>query len=227
MEKRVFVIDDDENIRQLISLYLLKEGYKIFEFENGELGLAAFKKEEPDLILLDVMMPGLDGYDTLKEIRKKSSVPVIMITAKNETFDKVLGLELGADDYMVKPFEPKELSARIKAVIRRTNIQTQEKDEEVVRVPDLTINMTDFNIIYYGETLELPPKEIELLFFLVSNPNRVYTREQLLDRIWGYDFFGETRTVDVHIKRLREKLNRTNSWEIKTVWGVGYKFRLD
>lgn len=228
MNKKVFIVDDDENIRELISLYLTKEGYNIEQYESGEKGLEAFKENQPDLVLLDIMMPGIDGYDTLKEIRKLGSVPVIMITAKDETFDKVLGLELGADDYIVKPFEPKELTARVKAVIRRFQNTEKPEAEGIVSVPNLTINMTDYNIIYHGETIELPPKEIELLNYLVNHPNRVFTREQLLDHIWGYDFFGETRTVDVHIKRLREKLDQPeNGWEIKTVWGVGYKFKLD
>jgi DNA-binding response OmpR family regulator len=228
MNKKIFIVDDDENIRELISLYLTKEGYVTELYESGEKGLEAFKANAPDLVLLDIMMPGIDGYDTLKEIRKVSAVPVIMITAKDETFDKVLGLELGADDYIVKPFEPKELTARVKAVIRRYQTTDKQEVEGVVSVPNLTINMTDYNIVYYGETIELPPKEIELLNYLVTHPNRVFTREQLLDHIWGYDFFGETRTVDVHIKRLREKLDQPeNGWEIKTVWGVGYKFKLD
>jgi len=228
MNKKIFVVDDDENIRELISLYLTKEGYAVEQFESGEKSLEAFKESTPDLVLLDIMMPGIDGYDTLKEIRKLGSVPVIMITAKDETFDKVLGLELGADDYVVKPFEPKELTARVKAVIRRYQNTEKPEAEGVVSVENLTINMTDYNIIYHGKTLELPPKEIELLNYLVNHPNRVFTREQLLDHIWGYDFFGETRTVDVHIKRLREKLDQPeNGWEIKTVWGVGYKFKLE
>ncbi|MBS7527338.1 MAG: two-component system, OmpR family, response regulator ResD [Clostridiales bacterium] len=228
MNKKIFIVDDDENIRELISLYLTKEGYVTELYESGEKGLEAFKANAPDLVLLDIMMPGIDGYDTLKEIRKISTVPVIMITAKDETFDKVLGLELGADDYIVKPFEPKELTARVKAVIRRYQTTDKQEIEGVVSVPNLTINMTDYNIVYHGETIELPPKEIELLNYLVTHPNRVFTREQLLDHIWGYDFFGETRTVDVHIKRLREKLDQPeNGWEIKTVWGVGYKFKLD
>jgi len=228
MNKKIFIVDDDENIRELISLYLNKEGYTTEQFPSGESVLLAYKDAVPDLILLDIMMPGMDGYDTLKEIRKLGTVPVIMITAKDETFDKVLGLELGADDYVVKPFDPKELTARVKAVIRRFQNADKQESEDIVEVKNLKINMTDYNIIYFGNTLELPPKEIELLNYLVNHPNRVFTREQLLDHIWGYDFFGETRTVDVHIKRLREKLNhQDNGWEIKTVWGVGYKFKLE
>ncbi|GAU77386.1 response regulator transcription factor [Fusibacter sp. 3D3] len=228
MNKKVFIVDDEENIRELISLYLTKEGYSVETYGSGEACLEAFKSNIPDLVLLDIMMPGIDGYDTLKEIRKLGTVPVIMITAKEETFDKVLGLELGADDYIVKPFDPKELTARVKAVIRRFQNTDKADTEGIVSVPNLTINMVDYNIIYFGNTLELPPKEIELLNYLVNHPNRVFTREQLLDHIWGYDFFGETRTVDVHIKRLREKFEKPdNGWEIKTVWGVGYKFKLD
>ena len=228
MNKKVFIVDDEENIRELISLYLTKEGYLVETYGSGEACLEAFKSNVPDLVLLDIMMPGIDGYDTLKEIRKLGTVPVIMITAKEDTFDKVLGLELGADDYIVKPFDPKELTARVKAVIRRFQNTDKADSEGIVSVPNLTINMVDYNISYFGETLELPPKEIELLNYLVNHPNRVFTREQLLDHIWGYDFFGETRTVDVHIKRLREKFERPdNGWEIKTVWGVGYKFKLD
>lgn len=228
MSKRIFVIDDDENIRELITLYLTKEGYAVEQYDSGEKGVEACKANAPDLILLDIMMPGMDGYDTLKAIRKMGSVPVIMVTAKDETFDKVLGLELGADDYIVKPFEPKEMTARVKAVIRRFQMADKLEQEGVVSVANLTINMTDYNVTYFGEILELPPKEIELLNYLVSHPNRVFTREQLLDHIWGYDFFGETRTVDVHIKRLREKFERDdNGWEIKTVWGVGYKFKIE
>lgn len=228
MNKRVFVVDDDENIRELIGLYLKKEGYQVELFESGEKGLEAFKIAPPELMILDIMMPGMDGYDTLKEVRKVGQTPVIMITAKDETFDKVLGLELGADDYIVKPFEPKEMIARVKAVIRRFQPSEPQSTEGIVKVPNLIINMTDYNVTYFNQVLELPPKEIELLNYLVSHPNRVFTREQLLDQIWGYDFFGETRTVDVHIKRLREKFERENNgWEIKTVWGVGYKFKLD
>lgn len=228
VNKKIFVIDDDENIRELISLYLIKEGYVVEQFESGEKGVQALKTSTPDLIMLDIMMPGMDGYDTLKEIRKLGKTPVIMVTAKDETFDKVLGLELGADDYIVKPFEPKEMTARVKAVIRRFMSNDKPDTEGIVSVTNLTINMIDYNVTYFDTVLELPPKEIELLNYLVNNPNRVFTREQLLDRIWGYDFFGETRTVDVHIKRLREKFERENNgWEIKTVWGVGYKFKLD
>lgn len=224
-EKTIFVIDDDQNISELVALYLNKEGFKCHEYNDGESGLNAFQNNAPDLVLLDIMMPGMDGYEVLREIRKISKIPVIMITAKGETFDKVLGLELGADDYIVKPFDPKELTARVKAVIRRYSSQREEKN--IIALPNLTIDMSDFNIKFNGKTIELPPKELELLFYLASNPNRVFTREQLLDQIWGYDYIGESRTVDVHVKRLREKLSGENSWELKTVWGVGYKFQID
>ncbi|BEP29292.1 response regulator transcription factor [Helicovermis profundi] len=223
--KKVFIVDDDPNISGLISLYLSKEGYTTTEFLSGKEMLTKFSENIPDLILLDIMLPEMDGYEVLREIRKISKVPVIMVTAKNDTFDKVLGLELGADDYMVKPFDPKEMLARVKAVIRRYSDTTD--DSNVLVLPNLIINMTDFNLTYFGKKMEIPPKEMELLYHLASHPNRVFTREQLLDQIWGYDYIGETRTVDVHIKRLREKLSNQTEWEIKTVWGVGYKFRLD
>jgi len=224
-EKNIIIIDDDPNISELMSLYLEKEGYQTTEFLSGVEALSKMNDLRPDLILLDVMLPQMDGYEVLGEIRKNSKVPVIMVTAKGDTFDKVLGLELGADDYLVKPFDTKELLARVKAVIRRYSDVIEDKN--VINLPDLLIDMTDFNLTYFGNKMELPPKEMELLYYLASNPNRVFTREQLLDKIWGYDYVGETRTVDVHIKRLREKLNVENSWEIKTVWGVGYKLKVD
>ncbi|MGB3368734.1 MAG: response regulator transcription factor [Acidaminobacteraceae bacterium] len=224
-EKSIIIIDDDPNISELMSLYLEKEGYQTTEFLSGVEALKKMNDLRPDLILLDIMLPQMDGYEVLGEIRKHSKVPVIMVTAKGDTFDKVLGLELGADDYLVKPFDTKELLARVKAVIRRYSDVIEDKN--VINLPDLLINMTDFNLTYFGNKMELPPKEMELLYYLASNPNRVFTREQLLDKIWGYDYVGETRTVDVHIKRLREKLNIENSWEIKTVWGVGYKMKVD
>lgn len=226
MNNKIFIVDDDDNIRELVKLYLEKEGFSTEDFSGGKDMLDAFNQSAPDLVMLDIMMPGMDGYETLRELRKTSEVPVIMATAKGETFDKVLGLELGADDYLVKPFDPKEMVARVKAVIRRFN-KSEKSQTNILTVPELTINMDDYNVIYHGKTMELPPKELELLNYLVSNPNRVFTREQLLDQIWGYDYYGETRTVDVHIKRLREKFDVEDSWEIKTVWGVGYKFRLD
>lgn len=227
-DKNILIIDDDENIAGLIALYLNKEGYDTTECYSGIEGLKKFNDGKYDLIVLDIMLPQMDGYEVLRELRRVSKVPVIMLTAKGETIDKVLGLELGADDYLVKPFEPKELVARVKAVIRRYNCVTEEQPSNVLTFSNLIINMDDFNIKYFGERVELPPKELELLFYLANNPNRVFTRDQLLDKIWGYEYIGETRTVDVHVKRLREKLNREdNGWEIKTVWGVGYKFSVE
>ena len=227
-DKSILIIDDDENIAGLIALYLNKEGYDTTECYTGIEGLKKFNDGQFDLIVLDIMLPQMDGYEVLRELRKVSKVPVIMLTAKGETIDKVLGLELGADDYLVKPFEPKELVARVKAVIRRYTAVAEETKANVLTFSNLEINMDDFNITYFNERLELPPKELELLFYLANNPNRVFTRDQLLDKIWGYEYLGETRTVDVHVKRLREKLNKEgNGWEIKTVWGVGYKFSLD
>lgn len=222
MKKKIMVIDDEPNIIELISLYLEKEGYDVLPYTSSKEAFENFKKEAPSLVLLDVMMPQMDGYQFLAEIRKHSNIPVIMITAKGETFDKVLGLELGADDYLVKPFDTKELLARIKAVFRRYG--TTSDESKILTIPDLTIDLDKYLISYMGNQIELPPKEIELLYFLCSNPNKVFTREQLLDKIWGYDYVGESRTVDVHIKRVREKIEGSHNWEIKTVWGVGYKF---
>lgn len=228
MNKKIYVVDDDPNIRELIQLYLDKEGYEVEGFANGEEVVKRARQTLPDLILLDLMMPGMDGYDTLKEIKKIAEVPIIMVTAKDETLDKIIGLELGADDYIVKPFDGKEMAARVKAVLRRAKVAETPESKGVVELDHLTINLDNYVVTYFGETFELPPKEIELLFYLASNPNRVFTREQLLDKIWGYDFFGETRTVDVHIKRLREKFDKPGTnWEIKTVWGVGYKFKVN
>ncbi len=224
MKKKIMVIDDDPNIVELVSLYLEKEGYEVLPYTSSKLAFDNFKKDAPALILLDIMMPLMDGYQFLSEVRKFSNIPIIMITAKGETFDKVLGLELGADDYLVKPFDTKELLARIKAVFRRYGSATEES--RVLVIPDLTIDLDKYTITYMGTQMELPPKEIELLYFLCNNPNKVFTREQLLDKIWGYDYVGESRTVDVHIKRIREKIEGSHSWEIKTVWGVGYKFIL-
>ena len=224
MKKKIMVVDDDSNIVELITLYLEKENYEVKAYTSSLEAFEAFKKEAPALVLLDVMMPGMDGYQFLSEIRKFSNIPVIMITAKGETFDKVLGLELGADDYLVKPFDTKEMLARIKAVFRRYGTATEEA--KVLVIPDLTIDLEKYTITYMGTQMDLPPKEIELLYFLCNNPNKVFTREQLLDKIWGYDYVGESRTVDVHIKRIREKLEGEHNWEIKTVWGVGYKFTL-
>ena len=222
---KILVADDDRNICELLRMYLEKDGYSVVIAGNGEEALRKFDEEEPDLILLDVMMPRLDGWQVCRELRKKSECPIIMITAKGETFDKVLGLELGADDYVVKPFEPKEIIARIKAVLRRTGKASAENDKKEVNFDKLTVNMTKYELKVDGKVVDTPPKELELLFHLASNPNRVYTRDQLLDEVWGFEYYGDSRTVDVHIKRLREKLEGVSEkWTLKTVWGVGYKF---
>ncbi len=221
----ILLIDDDDNICKVVTLYLQKEDFEIKVANDGRTGLNMFSQENPDLVLLDIMMPGMDGIEVIKELRKESRTPVIMLTAKGDTFDKVLALELGADDYIVKPFEPKELIARIKAVIRRTE-QTDESSTESVKHDDLEISLSTYTVEYMGNKLELPPKELELLYFLAQHPNKVFTREQLLQKVWEFEFYGDSRTVDVHIKRLREKLNGEHNWQIKTVWGVGYKFEV-
>ncbi len=224
-KSKVLVIDDDINICELIRLYLEKEGYEVLTVYNGRSGLDAFGESAPHIVILDIMLPGIDGWQVCREIRKISNIPIIMLTAKGETFDKVLGLELGADDYMVKPFEPKELVARVKAVLRR--YERKEFDVREIVFPNLVINKTTYVVKLNGKDLELPPKELELLFFLASNPNKVFTREQLLEHVWGFDFYGDSRTVDVHIKRLREKIDIPDQvWQLKTVWGVGYKFEV-
>lgn len=226
--QKILIVDDDENIAELISLYLTKECFETSIVHDGEAALKAVDKFEPDLILLDLMLPGIDGYQVCREVRAKSQTPIIMLSAKGEVFDKVLGLELGADDYMEKPFDSKELVARVKAVLRRYRPGVQEKPAEqtIKRVdyPDLSINLTNYSVLYNGQSIDMPPKELELLYFLAASPNQVFTREQLLDHIWGYEYIGDTRTVDVHIKRLREKINDHDSWRIATVWGIGYKF---
>jgi DNA-binding response OmpR family regulator len=222
---QVLVIDDDPNIGQLIRIYLEKEGYGVKHYLNGLEGLNAFKKHQYHIVVLDIMLPGIDGWEVCREIRKFSDVPIIMLTAKGEVFDKVLGLELGADDYIVKPFEPKELLARTRAVMRRYKggVDVDKK----ASYKNLTVSIDDYSVNYCGSPLELPPKELELLYFLATHPNRVFTREQLLEQVWSFDYYGDSRTVDVHIKRLREKLNEHNdTWQIKTVWGVGYKFEV-
>lgn len=221
---KILVVDDDEHIAELLSLYLNKEGYETKEVYSGKKALEEFSLFSPHLVLLDIMLPEVDGYQICREIRKISSVPIIMLTAKGETFDKVLGLELGADDYIVKPFDSKELVARVKAVLRRYEKKDDIGFSKQIVVPNMTINPTTYIVTYHSVQLELPPKEFELLNFLAQYPNQVFTREQLLDKIWGYEFVGDTRTVDVHIKRLREKMPYEDSWSIKTVWGVGYKF---
>ncbi len=225
-KSRILVVDDDRNIRQLVRLYLEKDGFEVHEAETGDKGLDAFRKQPPDLMLLDLMLPGMDGWQVCREVRKVSNIPIIMLTAKDETFDKVLGLELGADDYVTKPFDPKELIARIKAVARRT--QNAVPPAKEIIFPNLVINMTNYVVTCDGTDMELPPKEIELLFHLASHPNQVFTREQLLEQVWGFDYFGDSRTVDVHVKRLREKIqgDSDHNWQIKTVWGVGYKFEV-
>jgi DNA-binding response OmpR family regulator len=225
MSKDILIVDDDKNICEVIKLYLQKEGFKVALAYDGQAGIEAFERSTPALVVLDIMMPRKDGWEVLKQIRKSSAVPVIMLTAKGETFDKVLGLELGADDYIVKPFDPKEFIARVKAVMRRANMQEEENRQIIY--DDLVIDISNYTVTYKGEIVEMPPKEIELLFFLASHPNKVYTREQLLQQVWDFEFFGDSRTVDVHIKRLRKKLfDQGSNWEIKTVWGVGYKFEV-
>ncbi len=223
---KVMIVDDDANIVELIRLYFEKEGFTTVTANNGKKALELFKSEAPSIVILDIMMPEMDGWQVCREIRRISNIPIIMLTAKGETFDKVLGLELGADDYMVKPFETKELVARVKAVLRRSEAKEQSAEKEIV-FPKLTINLSNYEIKIDGKITEIPPKELELLYFLASNPNRVFTREQLLEEVWGFDYFGDSRTVDVHIKRLREKLEGVESnWQLKTVWGVGYKFEV-
>lgn len=226
-KQKILIVDDDENIAELVSLYLTKECFDTKIVSDGESALSVYETYEPNLILLDLMLPGIDGYQVCREIRSKNSTPIIMLSAKGEVFDKVLGLELGADDYMEKPFDSKELVARVKAVLRRSipaKTSTVEADSKVVEYPDLVVSLSDYSVLYNGKYLDMPPKEIELLFFLASQPNQVFTREQLLDHIWGYEYVGDTRTVDVHIKRLREKISDHEAWRLHTVWGVGYKF---
>ena len=222
---RILIVDDDIHIAELIKLYLRKEGYCTQQVHSGRAAVAEFATYAPHLVLLDLMLPEMDGFEVCKEIRKTSGVPIIMLTAKGEVFDKVLGLSLGADDYIVKPFDGKELVARVAAVLRRYNKASAAEDvDKAIHIPNLSINPVTYTVIYHSQTLELPPKEFELLYFLLSHPGRVFTRDQLLNSLWGYEFFGDSRTVDVHIKRIREKLSKEDVWSIKTVWGVGYKF---
>ncbi|MBP3468457.1 MAG: response regulator transcription factor [Lachnospiraceae bacterium] len=229
-KQKILIVDDDANIAELISLYLTKECFETQIVGDGEAALAALDSFEPNIILLDLMLPGIDGYQVCREVRAKSTIPIIMLSAKGEVFDKVLGLELGADDYMEKPFDSKELVARVKAVLRRYKpaaapaIPAVTDTSEEVKYPDLVVNRTNYTVIYMGKKIDMPPKEMELLYFLASSPNHVFTREQLLDQIWGYEYVGDTRTVDVHIKRLREKIKDHASWKITTIWGIGYKF---
>ncbi|HOJ35138.1 MAG: response regulator transcription factor [Clostridiales bacterium] len=222
--EKIMIVDDDVNICELLRLYLEKEGFTTVILNNGQDAVESFNSVKPDLVLLDIMLPGLDGWQVCRKIRSVSSTPVIMLTAKGETFDKVLGLELGADDYIVKPFDTKEVLARIKAVLRRVSTQTTEQIKEV-RYDKLVINLTNYELRVNGVQIDTPPKELELIYHLASNPNRVFTRDQLLDEVWGFDYYGDSRTVDVHVKRLREKLEGvSDQWELKTVWSVGYKF---
>lgn len=227
-KQKILIIDDDNNIAELISLYLTKECFETKIVNDGEQALKEFNIFQPDLLLLDLMLPGIDGYQVCREIRHTSDVPIIMLSAKGETFDKVLGLELGADDYIIKPFDSKELVARVRAVLRRFKVKQPSvpSGEKVVSYPHLTINLTNYSVTYMGKQIDMPPKELELLYFLAASPNQVFTREQLLDHIWGYEYIGDTRTVDVHIKRLREKIKDDPAWSISTVWGIGYKFEV-
>lgn len=231
-KQKILIVDDDTNIAELIELYLTKECFQCMQAYDGEDALKKNTSFRPDLILLDIMLPGIDGYDVCREIRKTSTVPIIMLSAKGEVFDKVLGLELGADDYIIKPFDSKELVARVKAVLRRyqsggtqnSSSQDAESTSETVQYTDLIVSLSNYSVTYMGEPVEMPPKELELLYFLATHPNQVFTREQLLDRIWGYEYVVDTRTVDVHIKRLREKIKDHEEWRLATVWGIGYKF---
>lgn len=230
-KQKILIVDDDENIAELISLYLTKECFDTKMVYDGESALIAFDSYQPSLILLDLMLPGMDGYQVCRELRMRSNVPIIMLSAKGEVFDKVLGLELGADDYIMKPFDSKEMVARVKAVLRRYQIVPEqtasiEPNGKYVEYPGIVINLTNYSVSLDGEKVEMPPKELELLYFLASSPNQVFTREQLLDQIWGYEYVGDTRTVDVHIKRIREKLSEHPGWSLATVWGIGYKFEV-
>lgn len=240
-KQKILIVDDDLNIAELISLYLTKECYETTIVQDGITALESFKNNDYNLILLDLMLPGIDGYEVCREIRKTSNIPIIMLSAKGEIFDKVLGLELGADDYIIKPFDSKELVARVKAVLRRFNNTTPisvpvatpdapsqpvATDSNIVKYTDLIINLSDYTVTYLGNNIDMPPKELELFYFLASHPNQVFTREQLLDNIWGYEYIGDTRTVDVHIKRLREKIKDHEEWSLSTVWGIGYKFNV-
>ena len=226
LKNKVLVVDDDVNICELLKLYIEREGYETYVSHSGRGAVELFRETTPNIVLLDIMIPDMDGYQVCREIRKISDVPIIMLTAKGETFDKVLGLEMGADDYIVKPFEPKELIARIKAVLRRYEPKEIGVQQEII-YPNLVVNLSTYSAKINGKEIDFTPKELELLFFIASKPNRVFTREQLVEQVWGYDFLGDSRTVDVHIKRLREKTESgSTKWQIKTVWGVGYKFEV-
>lgn len=226
MKTRIMVVDDDPNIRELVRLYLEKEGFEIVTAERGDEAVKLFRASPPNLMLLDVMLPGMDGWQVCREVRKISNIPIIMLTAKDETFDKVLGLELGADDYVVKPFDSKEVVARIKAVLRRCT-PAEAQPDGVISYDKLSVDLTRYELKVNGQVVDAPPKELELLYYLASHPNRVFTRDQLLDEVWGFEYYGDSRTIDVHVKRLREKLeNTSDQWSLKTVWGVGYKFEV-
>ena len=227
--QKILIVDDDNNIAELISLYLTKECYETMIVNDGESVMPAIDTFSPNLILLDIMLPGMDGYQVCREVRAKHSLPIIMLSAKGEVFDKVLGLELGADDYIEKPFDSKEMVARVKAVLRRYKPSTSASapsNIKCVEYQDLTVNLTNYSVTYMGNNIEMPPKELELLYFLAASPNHVFTREQLLDQLWGYEYMGDTRTVDVHIKRLREKIKDHANWKLSTIWGIGYKFEV-
>lgn len=226
--EKILIVDDDKNICDILRLYLEKEGYGVILSHDGNEAVVKFNALKPDLVLLDIMLPGMDGLQVCREIRKKSSVPIIMITAKGETIDKVIGLEIGGDDYIVKPFDAKEVIARINAITRRLGLGNSKLESREVKYDGLSVNMTRYELKVAGKIVETPPKELELLYYLASNPNRVYTRDQLLDEVWGFDYYGDSRTIDVHIKRLREKLEGVSEkWSLKTVWGVGYKFEMN
>lgn len=230
-KQRILIVDDDNNIAELISLYLIKECFETMIVNDGESVMDALQEFNPNLILLDLMLPGMDGYQVCREVRARYSIPIIMLSAKGEVFDKVLGLELGADDYIEKPFDSKEMVARVKAVLRRYKpapapVTPEVPKDKCVEYADLTINLTNYSVTYMGKNVDMPPKELELLYFLASSPNHVFTREQLLDQIWGYEYIGDTRTVDVHIKRLREKIKDHANWKLSTIWGIGYKFEV-
>lgn len=228
-KQKILIVDDDNNIAELISLYLTKECFDTRIVNDGEEALNAYKSYAPNLILLDLMLPGIDGYQVCREIRAKDNIPIIMLSAKGEVFDKVLGLEMGADDYIMKPFDSKEMVARVKAVLRRYQPIKAEPEAPAIKMvshPDLEVNLSNYSVLYMGENVDMPPKELELLYFLASSPNQVFTREQLLDHIWGYEYIGDTRTVDVHVKRLREKIKDHEKWGLMTVWGIGYKFEV-
>ena len=230
-KQKILIVDDDENIAELISLYLTKVCFDTMMVHDGEEALVAFDTYQPNLMLLDLMLPGIDGYQVCREIRARSNTPIIMLSAKGEVFDKVLGLEMGADDYIMKPFDSKEMVARVKAVLRRyqpgQKMESPVEDKSKrVEYPGISINLTNYSVIVDGQTVDMPPKELELLYFLAASPNQVFTREQLLDQIWGYEYIGDTRTVDVHIKRLREKIKDHATWGLATVWGIGYKFEV-